>query len=84
MTIFAVFGSRTQCLDYVSYLDKYGVVAQAVATPKEARVGCGLSARFNSQYKVKAKAVLALRKYSSFKGFFKIDYSFGEARVVPC
>jgi hypothetical protein len=83
MTIFAVFGSRTHSLDFVSQLNKYGVVAQTTTTPKEARIGCGLCVRYDSRYQVKAKAVLSVKRYSSFKGFYKLDYSLGRARVLP-
>lgn len=45
MTILAVFRSRAQTLDYVAALKNAGIPASAVATPKEAGVGCGISAK---------------------------------------
>ena len=71
MTILAVFRSRAQSLDYLSALKAAGVSAQAVSTPKEAGVGCGLSVKFDERALFRAKAVLAKRPYSSFSGFLR-------------
>lgn len=74
MTILAVFRSRTQCMDYAGRLYKYGVASQTAPAPKEAKIGCGLCVKFDSSAFPRARAVLALGKYSSFKGFYKPDY----------
>ena len=50
MTILAVFRSRAQTLDYVAALKNAGIPASAVATPKEAGVGCGISAKFEENF----------------------------------
>ena len=71
MTYLAVFRSRAQALDYVSALKRAGVPAQAVNTPREAGVGCGLSARFEDCFLARARAVLASYPYSAFAGFMK-------------
>ncbi len=71
MTILAVFRSRAQSLDYLSALKAAGVSAQAVSTPKEAGVGCGVSVKFDERALFRAKAVLAKRPYSSFSGFLR-------------
>lgn len=83
MIIMAVFRSRPQCLDYAERLKKYGVHAELAAAPKEARIGCGLCVKFEERQFVRAKAVLTTAKYSAFKGFYKTDFSFGYARVIP-
>ncbi len=71
MTVLAVFRSRAQTLEYISALKRCGVPAQAVNTPKEAGVGCGISAKFEESFLSRARACLAKRQYSSFSGFMK-------------
>ena len=72
MTMLAVFKSRAQTLDFIGHLSAAGVPAQAVSTPKEAGVGCGISAKFNARFLSRAKAVLSARSYSSFAGFLTL------------
>lgn len=69
MTMLAVFRSRAQTLEYISNLKASGVPAQAVNTPKEAGVGCGISAKFEDAFFPRAKLVLTKKPYSSFAGF---------------
>ncbi len=76
MTILAVFRSRAQTLDFISRLKAAGAPVQAVPTPKEAGVGCGISAKFEARFMDKAKLVLSKRPYSSFSGFL------GEGRYL--
>ena len=71
MTVLAVFRSRAQSLDFLSALKAAGVAAQAVSTPKEAGVGCGISVKFDERMLFRAKAVLAKRPYSAFAGFLR-------------
>jgi hypothetical protein len=83
MMILAVFRSRSHSLDYVERLNSYGVPATAMPTPKEAKIGCGLCARFDARYFVRAQAVLKTGGYSSFKGFYKMDFFNGRTVVFP-
>lgn len=69
MTILAVFKSRAQTLDFISRLSRAGIPAQAVSTPKEAGVGCGISAKIDARFLPRAKTVLSAHPYSSFAGF---------------
>ena len=71
MTMLAVFRSRAQTLDCVSRLRAEGVPAQAVSTPKEAGVGCGVSAKFEENFLPRVLALLSRRGYSSFSGIMK-------------
>lgn len=71
MTMLAVFKSRAHTLDFVSYLRSAGVPVQAVSTPKEAGVGCGISVKFDDRFFPRVKALLQKRRYSSFEGFLK-------------
>ena len=83
MMILAVFRSRAQSLDYAERLHKYGVTATTTAAPKEARIGCGLCVRFDGSVFPRARAVLKLGKYSSFKGFYKVDFVCGKQTLYP-
>ena len=83
MMILAVFRSRSHSLDYVERLNSYGVPATAMPTPKEAKIGCGLCARFDARYFVRAQAVLKTGGYSSFKGFYKMDFLGGQISLTP-
>ena len=67
----AVFKSRSETLGFISLLRANGVPASAMATPKEAGVGCGLSARFEEVFFSRARNVLARKRYGSFAGFMK-------------
>lgn len=69
MTILAVFRSRAQTLDFLEKLKGAGVPAQAVSTPKEAGVGCGVSAKFDEAFYPRARRLIAARPYSSYAGF---------------
>lgn len=72
MTILAVFRSRAQALDALSLLKSTGVAAQAVSTPKEAGIGCGVSVRFESNFLPRVRSVLSKRGYSTFWGYLKL------------
>ena len=83
MMILAVFRSRAQSLDYVEHLQKYGIVATTTPAPKEAKIGCGLCVRFEERYYSSANALLRSKKYSSFKGFYKLDFVAGQVSLLP-
>ena len=83
MMILAVFRSRSHSLDYVEKLNGYGVTSVTVPAPKEAKIGCGLCVRFDARYFTRAKAVLKSGRYSSFKGFYKIEFVGGRMSVSP-
>ena len=83
MTIIAVFRSRSQSLDYAARLKNYGVTAELIPTPKEAKIGCGLCVRFDERLFVRAKAVLVAAKYATFKGFYKTEFQAGRQIVLP-
>ena len=72
MTMLAVFRSRAQALDALSLVKSAGVAAQAVSTPKEAGVGCGVSVRFEEKFYLRVRTLLAKRRYSAFWGYLRI------------
>ena len=83
MIILAVFRSRSHSLDYAERLRGYGVQATTMTTPKEAKIGCGLCVRFDARDFYRAQAIMKTGRYSSFKGFYKMDYVNGQTTVTP-
>ncbi len=83
MMILAVFRSRSQSVDYANRLLSYGVRAETMSAPKEAKIGCGLCVRFAEEQFVRANAVLKTGKYSSFKGYYKTEFRGGGTSVIP-
>ena len=83
MMILAVFRSRANSLDYAERLASYGVTATMVSVPKEAKIGCGLCVRFDERYFVRARAVLKVGGYSSFRGFYRTEFIGGRISVRP-
>ncbi len=83
MMILAVFRSRAQSLDYAERLFRYGVPAATVPAPKEAKIGCGLCVQFELRYLPRARAILKTGRYSSFKGYYKLDFAGGQISLMP-
>ena len=83
MMILAVFRARAHSLDYAERLKEYGVAAFTMPTPKEAKIGCGLCVRFDGRNFVRAKAILKTGRYSSFKGFYKMEFINGQLSLTP-
>ncbi len=83
MMILAVFRSRSQSLDYAERLQRYGVPASTTPAPKEAKIGCGLCVRIDGRDYYRAKAILKTGKYSSFKGYYKLDFVGGRVSILP-
>ena len=67
MTMLAVFRSRA-----LSLLKGAGVPSQAVSTPKEAGIGCGVSVKFDCNFFPRVRPLLAKRRYSAFWGYLRI------------
>lgn len=83
MMILAVFRSRAQSLDYAERLRKYGIAASTTNAPREAKIGCGLCVRFEERVFPRANSILKSGKYSSFKGFYKLDFVGGRVSLTP-
>ncbi|MBE5741835.1 MAG: DUF3343 domain-containing protein [Clostridiales bacterium] len=72
MYCIAVFRSRTHTIGFLRYLRSQGVEAKAVNTPAEAKVGCGISARFPCEYTKFSKQVISALGLTSFRGFYSV------------
>ncbi len=69
----AVFKSRTQVMAFVEIMNSRGAPCKIISTPKEAHVGCGVSAEFSQDKLKQAKIVVDNIGFSSFIGFFLIE-----------
>ena len=83
MIILAVFRSRSHSLDYVERLRTYGVQATTMNVPKETKIGCGLCVRLDARDFYRAQAIMKTGRYSSFKGFYKMDFLGGQISLTP-
>lgn len=81
--ILCVFTSRTDTLKLYNYLQKNGVYCQIVNTPKEAKVGCGLSLKTSVNNLNLIKRVINSGKLNSFAGFFKVLESYKGKIIKP-
>ena len=75
MTVLAIFRSRAQSMDFAQKLRTYGIPCETIPAPKEAKIGCGLCVQFDVRFFPRVKAVLGLGKYSSFNGFYRMEYT---------
>ncbi len=66
----AVFRSRTQTVEFVEEMRKKGAECVLINTPSEARVGCGVSAKFPRGYLTTAKEIIRIKKLNSISGLY--------------
>lgn len=78
----AVFRSRTQVMSFIDYMQKIGVNCQLVPTPKEAKIGCGISAKLPFSKMREASAIIQGYKLTAFHGFFVITKSGNRTTTV--
>ncbi len=80
-TILAVFRSRTQTQYFVQIMRSYGAQCTVVQTPAEARVGCGISAKFYMQDLSLARRILQAGGANGFNGFYEIKKAAGAVMI---
>lgn len=78
----AVFRSKTDLFTFINYMKYGGAFIETTATPKEARIGCGLSAKFDERFYRLALSVLATYDLPSFFGIYKIQNQNGRVSTV--
>ena len=77
MYIIASFRSRLESIMLKKELDKRGMIAEVVSTPKEANVGCGLSVKI-SPYQINyVKKLVLTSGFKTFIAFFKVTTNNG-------
>ncbi len=70
---YAIFLSKTQAINFAEILNKNNVLCKIVSTPKEAGLGCGISASFSPYYIDFAKGVVKKHGLDSLKKFIIIE-----------
>ena len=70
--VVVAFRSRAETVKFSNVLNRYGVYNQIVNTPKEAGVGCGLSAKISKTDITSSKRVISVIGFKSFAGFFLV------------
>ncbi len=70
---YAVFRSKTQVMTFVEIMNSYGYNCSLSQTPKEAKVGCGVSAVIPSVAIQIAKKVILNRSLNSFYAFILVE-----------
>lgn len=81
-TVIAVFRSKTETFKFIEYMMALGLEASAVSTPKEAHVGCGISAKFNYDGLSVATKIIRSGGFSAFKGFYVITKRAGRTSTT--
>ena len=82
-SIIIAFRSRTDTLDFVSKLRSLGGMVTTITTPKEANVGCGLSAKTSENNVYLVRRVLNSFRFRSFAGVFKMTEKYGRKIIKP-
>ena len=66
------FRSRSDTIKFTEFLNKNNIPAEIVNTPKEAGVGCGLSAKVSRHYENIVKKAIKIANLKSFAGVFLV------------
>lgn len=69
----AVFRSRTDVISFIEDMKSSFAFANMVPTPKDLKLGCGVSAEFSPQNLLLAKKLIKLNNYPSFYSIVSID-----------
>ena len=83
--VVVAFRSRSETVKFNAYLKRNGLSSELINTPKEAKVGCGLSVRIpRSNFYIIKNAVNFAINYGGFKtfaGYFLVSIKNGK-RIV--
>lgn len=80
--LIAVFKSKTELFTFINQLKYSGAIVETVATPKEARIGCGLSAKFDERFFRLAVSVIQNYGFQSFYAIYKVESRQGRISTV--
>lgn len=78
----AVFRSKSDLFTFINYMKYSGAFIETTATPKEARIGCGLSAKFDERFYRLSLSILSTYDFPSFYGIYKIQNKNGRVSTV--
>lgn len=79
----AAFRSRQQVLRFEAALNRQGVPARVVTTPRDIAMGCGLSVRFPMERLQDVKRALLTQNTSNLIGLYQAEYDGARLRVRP-
>ncbi len=70
-SIIVVFKSKTEVFLFMEYLKNYGISSTTVGTPREAKVGCGLSVKISKSHLNVALSILRRYHFDGFHGIYQ-------------
>ena len=79
--VLAVFRSRTQTRIFAEAMRERGAQCTVIQTPAEARIGCGISAKFYFYDKPRADWVIRQYRLNSFNGYYEMIKVVGRTAV---
>lgn len=79
--IVVTFRARTDTMKFYDLLKNYGIKREIISTPKEAKVGCGLSVKIDKADFYNVKRILFDNLPKSFAGFFVVTERFGKRSI---
>lgn len=69
----AVFRSRTQVMAFLEHMKNKGQYCKTISTPKEAKIGCGISCEIPLNSVNLARQIIKYYSLNAFYGFFVIE-----------
>jgi hypothetical protein len=60
-------------MSFYSYLKNYNVSCRTIETPKEAKIGCGISVEFPPSEISRARAIVRYKQFKSFYCFLMVE-----------
>ncbi len=79
--IAVTYKSRSHTVKFSEFLRKNGIKNEIINTPKEAGVGCGLSAKISVSDYLTVKKAVRMANLPSFVGFFLVKMTYGRRTV---
>ncbi len=79
--IYVAFRSRQDTLSMAEFLKNHGFNVQIAPTPKQAKVGCGLSLKISPSTFYAVKRAVFYYSLNSFAGFFSVTEKNGKKIV---
>ena len=79
----AAFRSRQQVLRFEAALNRQGIPARVVTTPRDIAMGCGLSVRFPVESLPEVRRALLTQNTSNLIGLYRAEYDGARLRVRP-
>ena len=77
----AVFRSKTEVFEFMDYMEENGVRCVTTGTPKEAKIGCGISAKFSFVFMNKARMILDNVPFNGFYAVYLTEEKSGRSVI---